>query len=239
MGIQPLAGPFPLTKPSELQHLAVWREPLPATSSPRRPQPRPRPRGKAPAGMSLGRRRGMSGPSPRSLPLGGAVPPETRKVWARLARGRGLAGSCPWPVGPLSTTGPLPLEDLPGCLQRPLCKHSRRLFPPAAHNAPKPGRKALRGGALSRPLPLSLGARQGVHTPRPRQNHMHTSVPAPCTGRELGGARVCQAAAGLAARVGRGRADLGAHWASCSPCCPEAAGPKRSWASSPLLVPSL
>ena len=165
MGIQPLAGPFPLTRPSELQHLAVWRQPLPATSSPRRPQPRPRPRGKAPVGMSLGRRPGMSGPSPRSLPLGGAVPPEARKVWARLARVRGPAGSCPWPVGPLSTTGPLPLEDLPGCLQRPLCKHSRRLFPPAAQNAPKSGRKALRGGALSRPLPLSLRARQGSTLP--------------------------------------------------------------------------
>ena len=37
------------------------------------------------------------------------------------------------------------------------------------------------------------------------------------------------------ARVGRGRVDLGAQWACCSPCCPVGAGTKRSWPSSPFL----
>ena len=100
----------------------------------------------------------MSGQTPRSLSLHWAVTPEASKVWARLAKGRGRAGFCLWPVGPLSRSGPLPLEDLHGCLQRPICKHSRQLFPKAAHSAPKSGRKALWGGPLSGPLALSLGS---------------------------------------------------------------------------------
>ena len=100
---------------------------------------------------------GISAHTPGSLLLHGAVPLEARKVWARLAKGRGRAGFCLWPVGPLSKTGPLPLEDLPGCFQRPVCKHSRRVYPQAAHSPPKSGRKALWGGPLSGPLALSLG----------------------------------------------------------------------------------
>ena len=49
----------------------------------------------------------------RSLSLPGAVALEARNVWARLAKGRGHAGFCLWPVGPQSRTGPLPLEDIP------------------------------------------------------------------------------------------------------------------------------
>ena len=94
---------------------------------------------------------------PSSLPLYVAVPLEARKVWARLAKARGRAGCCLWHVGPLGKTGPLPLEDLPGCFQRPVCKHSRRVYPHAAHCPPKSGRKALWGGRLSGPLALSLG----------------------------------------------------------------------------------
>ena len=99
----------------------------------------------------------MSGQTPRSLPLHREVTLEARKVWARLAKGRGRAGFCLWPVEPLSRSGPLPLEDLHGGFQRPICKHSRRLFPQAVHSAPKPGRKALWAGPLSGPLALSLG----------------------------------------------------------------------------------
>ena len=66
----------------------------------------------------------MSGHTPRSLPLHGAVPLEARQVWARLAKGRGRAGFCLWPVGLLSRSGPLPLEDLSGYFQRPGCKLS-------------------------------------------------------------------------------------------------------------------
>ena len=55
----------------------------------------------------------MSRHTPCSLPLHGAVPLEARKVWPRLAKGRGHAGFCLWPVGPQSRTGPLPLEDIP------------------------------------------------------------------------------------------------------------------------------
>ena len=127
----------------------------------------------------------MSGQTPLSLPLHRAVTLEARKVWARLAKGRGHAGFCLWPVGPLSRSGPLPLEDLHGCFQRLICKHSRRLFPQATHSAPKPGRKELCGGPLSGPLALSLGTSWGVHNPRTRQTHMHTFVHAPCTFREL------------------------------------------------------
>ena len=32
-------------------------------------------------------------------PFMGAVPLEARKVWARLAKGKGHAGFCLWPVG--------------------------------------------------------------------------------------------------------------------------------------------
>ena len=98
----------------------------------------------------------MSGQTPCSLPLHWAVTLEASKFWARLAKGRGRAGFCLWPVGPLSRSGPLPLEGLHGCFQRPIRKHSRRLFPQAAHYAPKSGRKALWGGPLSGPLALSL-----------------------------------------------------------------------------------
>ena len=99
----------------------------------------------------------MSGQTPRCLPLHWAVTLEASKFWARLAKGRGRAGFCLWPVGPLSRSSPLPLEDLPGCFQRPVCKHSRRVYPQAAHCPPKSGRKALWGGPLSGPLALSLG----------------------------------------------------------------------------------
>ena len=34
-----------------------------------------------------------------------------------LPLGDGRAGFCLWPVGPLGKTGPLPLEDLPGCFK--------------------------------------------------------------------------------------------------------------------------
>ena len=100
---------------------------------------------------------GISAHTPGSLLLHGAVPLEARKVWARLAKGRGRAGFCLWPVGPLGKTGPLPLEDLPGCFQRPVCKHSCRVDPQATHCSPKSGRKALWGGPLSGPLALNLG----------------------------------------------------------------------------------
>ena len=53
----------------------------------------------------------MSAHTPGSLPLHGAVTLEARKIWARLAKGRGRAGLSLWPVGPLSRTGPLPVED--------------------------------------------------------------------------------------------------------------------------------
>ena len=99
----------------------------------------------------------MSAHTPSSLPLHGAVTLEARKIWARLAKGRGRAGLSLWPVGPLSRTGPLPVEDFTGCFQRPICKHSRWLFPQAAHYALKSGRKVLWGGPLSGPLSLSLG----------------------------------------------------------------------------------
>ena len=80
-----------------------------------------------------------------------------QECWARLAKARGRAGFCLLPVGPLSRTGPHPLEDLPGRFQRLLCKPSRRLFPQAARSAPKSGGKALWSGPLSGPLALSLG----------------------------------------------------------------------------------
>ena len=66
----------------------------------------------------------MSVHTPATCPFMGAVPLEARKVWARLAKGRGHAGICLWPVVLLSRTGPLLLEYLPGCFQRPVCKHS-------------------------------------------------------------------------------------------------------------------
>ena len=65
--------------------VAVWRQPLFSTSTPNRPQLRTRHRGKALAGLSLGRRPGMSGQTPCDLFLHGAVPLEARKIWARLA----------------------------------------------------------------------------------------------------------------------------------------------------------
>ena len=180
----------------------------------------------------------MSGHTPRSLTLHGAVPLEARKVWARLDESRGHAGFCLWPVVPLSRTGPVPLADLPGCFQRPVCKHSHRLFPQAVHSAPKPGRKALWGGPVSGPLPLTLGSSLGVHTPRPRQNHMPSSVPATApseSSAEPDSVRQLHGSPSSNACVGMGRADLGAQWDSCSPCCPEAAGPKRARAFTPLL----
>ena len=66
----------------------------------------------------------MSGHTPHSLPIHGEVPLEARKVWERVAKDRDHAGFCLLPVGPLIRTGPLPLKDLPGCFQRPVCKHS-------------------------------------------------------------------------------------------------------------------
>ena len=99
----------------------------------------------------------MSGHTPHSLFLHGAVTLEARKAWARLAQSRGIAGFCLWPVGPLSRTCPLPLEDLPACVQIPVCKHSGRVFPQGSHSGLKAGRKALWGGPLSGPMALSLG----------------------------------------------------------------------------------
>ena len=128
-----------------------------STSTPNRNQLRPRPRGKALAGLSLGRRPVMTAHTHGSLPLHGAVPLEARTMWARLAKSRGCAGFCLWPLGPLSRTSPLPLEDLPGCFQRPICKQSPPLFPQAAHSPLKSRRKALWGGPLSGPFALSLG----------------------------------------------------------------------------------
>ena len=98
----------------------------------------------------------MSAHTSGSLPLHGAVHVEARKVWARFAKGMGPAGFCLQPVWPLSRTCTLPLEDLPGCFQRPVCKHSGRLLPHVTHSAPKSGRKALWGGPLSGPRALSL-----------------------------------------------------------------------------------
>ena len=66
--------------------------------------------------LSLGRCPGMTGHTRCSLPLYW----RGRKVWARLAKGRGRAGFCLWPVGPLSRTGLLPLEEIHGCFQRPV-----------------------------------------------------------------------------------------------------------------------
>ena len=68
----------------------------------------------------------MSGQTPRSLPLHWAVTLEASKFWARLAKGRGRAGFCLWPVGPLSRSSPLPLEDLPGCFESTLAGYSRK-----------------------------------------------------------------------------------------------------------------
>ena len=55
----------------------------------------------------------MSGHTPRDLFLHGAVQLEARKIWASLPKGRGHAGLSHWPVGPLSRTGPLPVEHFP------------------------------------------------------------------------------------------------------------------------------
>ena len=101
----------------------------------------------------------MSAHTSSSLPIHGAVPVETRKIWARFAKGRGCAGFRLWTVWPLSRNCTLPLEDLPGCFQRPVCKPSGGLFPQAAHSAPKSRRKALWCGPLSGPRALSLWSR--------------------------------------------------------------------------------
>ena len=73
----------------------------------------------------------MSGHTPRDLLLHGAVPLEIRKIWTKLPKGRGRAGLNHWPVGPLSRTGPLPVEHflvaskgrfastLAGCSRKP------------------------------------------------------------------------------------------------------------------------
>ena len=143
-------GPWPLGCCS------VERAPF-STSTPNRNQLRPRPRGKALAGRSLGRGPVMTAHTHGSLSLHGAVPLGARKIWARFAKCRGCAVLCRWPVGPLSRTGPLPLEDLPSCFQRPVCKQPCLLFPQAAHSPPKSGRKALWGGPLSGSLGLSAG----------------------------------------------------------------------------------
>ena len=55
----------------------------------------------------------MSGHTPRDLFLHGPVPLEARKIWARLPKGRGRSGLSHWPLGPLSRTGPLPVEHFP------------------------------------------------------------------------------------------------------------------------------
>ena len=68
----------------------------------------------------------MSGQTPRSLPLHWAVTLEASKFWARLAKGRGRAGFCLWPVGPLSRSSPLPLEHLHGCFETTLAGYSRK-----------------------------------------------------------------------------------------------------------------
>ena len=60
---------------------------------------------------------------------------EARKIWARFAKGRGCSGFCLWTVWPLTRTCTLPLEDLPGCFQWPVCKHSDQLVPQARHCA--------------------------------------------------------------------------------------------------------
>ena len=90
----------------------------------------------------------MSVHTPATCPFMGAVPLEARKVWARLAKGRGHAGLCLWPVGPLSITGHLPLEDCPGCFQGQLAStlldgcnslpEGGPLFPQPVHSPPKP-----------------------------------------------------------------------------------------------------
>ena len=87
----------------------------------------------------------MSAHTSGSLPLHGAVPVEASKIWAMFAKGRGCAGFCLWPVWPLSRTSPFPLEDLPGCFKRLVCKHFRRQFPQGAPSAPKSGRKSALG----------------------------------------------------------------------------------------------
>ena len=55
----------------------------------------------------------MSGHTPRDLFLHGPVPPEARKIWARLTKGRERSGLNHGPLGPLSRTGTLPVEHFP------------------------------------------------------------------------------------------------------------------------------
>ena len=55
----------------------------------------------------------MSGHTPRDLFLHEPVPLEARNIWARLPKGRGRSGLSHWLLGPLSRTGPLPVEHFP------------------------------------------------------------------------------------------------------------------------------
>ena len=72
-------------------------------------------------------------------------------LWGE-AQGQGSYWVKPLDSGTSEQNWSSPSRTLPGCFQRPVCKHSSRLFPPAAHYAPKSGRKALWGGPLSGPL---------------------------------------------------------------------------------------
>lgn len=156
LGIYQLSPIFPLQEGSAPWAVAEWRQCLPA---------RPLPvalngglgQGKGPSVAEPGELPGHVWSYSPQLPLHGAVSLEARNVWARLAQGRGHAWFCLWPVGHLSRTGPLPMEDLPACFQRLVFKHSCRLFPQATNSALKPWTKALWGGPVSGPMALSLG----------------------------------------------------------------------------------
>ena len=128
-----------------------------STSTPNRPQLRPRPRGKRPSGAEPGKApRHVGTHSPRPAPSWGSTTGGQEDL-GQAGQGYGPCWILPLACGASEQNRPSPAGDLPGCFQRPVCKHSCRLFPQAAHSAPKSGRKALWGGPLSGPLALSLG----------------------------------------------------------------------------------
>ena len=132
-----MLGQRPLGHPPRFSPLTSDRGPWPlgwcsvetaslSTSTHNRNQLRPSPRGNALAGLSFGGRPGMSVHTPRDLFLHGPEPLEARRIWAQLPKGRGWAGLSHWPLGPLSRSSPLPLEDLHGCFESTLAGYSRK-----------------------------------------------------------------------------------------------------------------
>ena len=209
-----------------------------STSTPNRNQLRPRPRGKALAGLSLGRRPGMLGHTPRDLLLNGAVPLEARKNWARLPKGRGCAALSLWPVGPLSRTGPLPVEHFPAASKG-------RFASTLAGCTRKPHTLLLRLGEKRFGEVFSQGrwprawgpVRGSTRTGQVRSTCKSLFMPPAHSGcsSKREGVRQLLGSPSSTARVERGRADLGAQWACCFPCCPVGAETKRSWPSTPFL----